>query len=320
MQAWVRDARGSIETLRLGVLPKPEPAADQVLVRIRAACLNPADLEVLSGGRPARFIHARRDPLIAGSDLSGIVVGVGESAQRFRVGDEVFGFLSQARTTERGTLAEYVNVFPMEIRPKPANLSHQEAACAATAGTTAMNALRRSGQLLAGRRVLINGASGGVGSFATQIAVAHGAEVWATCSGSNVDFVRRLGAHRVFEYAVTDPLRQERRFHAVIDVGDTLSFRIVERRLRTGGAYVAMLPSIRFFKGVLSSMLSSRSCRLARASHAPDDFDGIIRLLTTRRVRTQIQASYSMADVPAALRLLRDESVRGRIAVVVSEY
>lgn len=320
MQAWVLDAPGSLDGLRLTDLQRPVPSPDQVLVRVRAVALNPADLAVIADKRIARYLRDRTFPLTPGFDFSGVIARVGDEVSEYRVGEEVFGFLPYDRRTNRGTLAEFVNVFPVEMRRKPGNLSFSEAAASATVGTTAVHALEITGQLRAGRRILINGGSGGVGSFAVQIAAAHDAEVWAACSAANIEFVRRLGAQRVFDYRTTDARRLNRRFHAVIDVADTLSYGRMERGLHSGGVYVAVLPSVRFVYGVLSSAMSSRSCRMARATHAPDVWQNLIRLLSSRRVKAQIHVSYTMVDAKSAFELLRDESVRGKVVVVVSNY
>lgn len=322
MLQWMTPRAGSLDTLELRDVSLPEIRAEELLVRVKAAAVNPADLRVLEGGPGARFIHARRFPLTPGYDFSGVVERVGEGIQGRRVGDEVFGFLPYTPKNDRGTLSEFVVVAPGESHRKPAGLTFAEAAASATCGMTALKMIRVAGKFRPERRVLVNGASGGVGSFVVQIARAYGAEVWGTSSAANMPFVQRLGADRVLDYATTDPRSIESRFQLIADVADRWSFRKTERILRTGGAYVTTMPSLRFARGKIASAMSSKSCVAVSVSHGDlaDRFEELARLLGARRIKVPLHASYSMEDAPEAFRLLRDGSVRGKVAVVVSTY
>ena len=166
---------------------------------MRAAAVNPADLKVLAHRGGGSFLHASRFPLILGFDFSGVVAEVGAAAGPHAIGDEVFGFLPYARSTRGGSFGEYVAVGADTVGPRPRSISHEQAAAAATSAATALQALRK-GKLAAGQTVLINGASGGVGSYAVQIAKILGATVIATCSASKIDHVKALGATRVYDY------------------------------------------------------------------------------------------------------------------------
>lgn len=319
MRAWQLPAPGAIDALQQNEVPVPEPAADQVLVRVRAAAVNAADLEVVLGGRFARFMRARRFPLTPGFDFAGVVEQVGAAVTTRRPGDEVFGYLPYSSRNDRGSFAEYLVAHPHELFRKPTGLTFPEAAGAATCGMTAMAMIRHADRIN-GRRVLVNGATGGVGSMLVQIARAHDAEVWGTTSPGNMAFLKRIGAAVALDYNETTPDSLNRRFQMIADVADRWSFRQTERILRTGGTYVTVKPSLRYVRGKLGSAMSSKSCHAVRVGHATEDFEELVRLLGSRRLKVPLHASYSMDDVPAALRLFRDESVRGKVTIVVSEY
>ena len=194
MRAAILRQNGPVEGIEIGQIVAPVPKPDELLVRVHAAAVNPADLKVVSGKDGGGFIHARKFPTAIGFDFSGVVEKVGPDAGGRAVGDEVFGHLAYSMSTRQGTFADLVTIKPANTGLKPAGLRHEDAAASATVGCTALQAIVDKGRLQAGQRILVNGASGGVGSFAVQIARLLGAEVWATCSGAKADFVRGLGA------------------------------------------------------------------------------------------------------------------------------
>ena len=190
MKAWCIDQYGSIDDLKQHHLPIPSPKPDEILVRIQAAALNPADHKVITGKDGGKFLHASRFPLVPGFDFSGILERHGAAVEHLNTGEEVFGFLPYSTKNKQGTLSEYVAVPADTVGVKPEHVSHAEAAGAATVGCTALQALRNKGRMSSGQRILINGASGGVGSFAVQLAKHAGAEVWGTASGQNLALVK----------------------------------------------------------------------------------------------------------------------------------
>ncbi|HEX7071686.1 MAG TPA: NAD(P)-dependent alcohol dehydrogenase [Rhodothermales bacterium] len=320
MLAWQTSRPGSLESLELRDVPVPEVGPGQMLVRVRTAAVNAADLVVMLDQPGARFVHSRSLPITPGYDFAGIVERVGPEVQGRRAGDEVFGFLPYRAHNNRGTFAEYVLAEPDEVFRKPTGISFAEAAAAATCGSTALRALQLAGEPGRGRRVLINGASGGVGSFLVQIAKAYGAEVWGTASAQNLPYLQRIGCDRALDYRTIDPAELPARFQLIADVADKWSYSRVERRIRTGGAYVAVLPSLRFVRGKVSSLLSSKSCLLVRVAPRDREFEELSRLIGSRRVKVPIHASFSMKDAREALRTFHEESIRGKVVVVVSEY
>ena len=206
MKAIICPRYGSPNVLQLREVEKPSPLEDEVLIKIHATSLNSRDLRILR----ANPIMMRLMPgglfrpkiKILGADLAGVVEAVGQSASQFQPGDEVFGYMPSA--TRRGTLAEYVCASEKLIVLKPANLTFAQAAAVPLAATTALQALRDKGNIRPGQKVLINGASGGVGTFAVQIAKAMGAEVTAVCSARNLAMAHSLGADHVIDYQVED--------------------------------------------------------------------------------------------------------------------
>ncbi|MFA9469141.1 MAG: NAD(P)-dependent alcohol dehydrogenase, partial [Deltaproteobacteria bacterium] len=203
MRAALLDRNGPLESIRIGEIDAPTMGKDEILVRVRAAATNAADAKVVTGKDGGAFLHAKNFPTTFGFDFSGVVEAVGGHVRGRAVGDEVFGFLAYARSNKQGSFAELVSVKSDSVGDKPSNISHEEAAAAATAGSTALQALEEKGRLRSGQKVLVNGASGGVGSYAVQIASLLGAEVWGTASAAKADFVKDLGAARVVDYKTT---------------------------------------------------------------------------------------------------------------------
>jgi NADPH:quinone reductase-like Zn-dependent oxidoreductase len=222
-------------------------------------------------------------------------------------------------TTTQGTLAELVAVKPATVGTKPAAVSHEQAAASATVGCTAIQALRDKGRLKAGQRVLINGASGGVGSFAVQIAKELGAEVWATASAANADFVRSLGAAQVVDYRKT-PLRSlQAKFDVFVDVACASSFQEVRNLLNAKGAYVTLLPSASLFAGILASLVSSKRCGLLMVKPRSADLDQLGRWLAGGQVRASIEETFELSQVIEALSLQRSGSIRGKLAIRIRQ-
>lgn len=199
MKAYVAHESGDLDRLRLETLPDPKPTRGEVVIKVKAAALNPIDLHALRGALGNRIPF----PAIVGTDVSGVVSAVGADVNDVRIGDPVFGMINFPGTdgtlTGRG-YAEYAQTPAAQVAPKPAGISFEEAAALPVVGLTAKQALEGTGALQRGRRVLIHGASGGIGHIAVQIAKQHGARVFATASAERAEFVRRLGADEVLDY------------------------------------------------------------------------------------------------------------------------
>src|SRR5262249_36677693 len=222
------------DNLKLRDIEKPTPADDELLVRIRAASINPADRHLIRGVWPMRPIGGLRKPKRTrfGTDFAGVVEAAGKEVTNFKPGDEVFG----AKT---GAASEYICVrADRDVVPKPANITFEQAGSVAIAGITALQGLRDKGHIGTGQKVLVNGASGGVGTFAVQIAKAFGADVTAVCSTRNVDLVKSIGADRVIDYTKEDFTKTDERYDIIYDLVGNHSFSERRQLLKPNGICV----------------------------------------------------------------------------------
>ena len=314
MRAYASEKFGTVNDLRIMDLPKPVPTAGELLVEVRAAAVNPADLKVLEHRDGGSFLHASRFPLILGYDFSGVVTEAPGGTHA--VGDEVYGFLPYARSTRTGTYAEYVAVAVGTAGPKPKAISHEAAAAAATSATTALQGLRK-GRLAAGKSVLINGASGGVGSYAVQIAKCLGAHVTATCSAAKQAFVMAQGADKVLDYRATPLAQLAGRFDVVFDVASTSTYGTCARLLRPGGAYITLLPSASLVLGMARALVSSRRCAMLVVKPVAADFAELAAWFDDGKLKPQLDASYPLAELPVALERQRVGDIRGKLAISI---
>ena len=320
MRAIVGDRYGSPDVLELREIDKPDPTDDEVLVRVRAASLNPADWYGVTG-RPyvARALMGLRKPKSnsVGADIAGTVEAVGKNVTQFRPGDEVFG--------RSKAFAEYVCVGEA-VAPKPANLTFEEAASVPVAGITALQGLRDKGQLQPGQKVLINGASGGVGTFAVQIAKALGADVTGVCSTRNVDLVRSLGADHVIDYTHEDFTRSDRRYDLMLDVAGSRPWSACRRVLNPQATLVIvgapkgnrlMGPLSRIVKVRLAALPSSQKAVFFIAKFNKPDLAVLRELLEAGKVTPVIDRRYELSDCAAAFRYLGEGHARGKIVITV---
>jgi NADPH:quinone reductase-like Zn-dependent oxidoreductase len=317
MRAAAADKFGDISELKIQEVPKPTPAANEILVNVRAAAVNPADLKVLNHARGGSFLHASVFPLILGYDYSGVVVEVGAQAGAHTVGDEVYGFLPYARATKGGTYAEFVAVGATTAGPKPKTVTHEYAAAAATSAATALQALRDHGKLAAGQRVLVNGASGGTGSYAVQIAKAMGATVSATASAGKVAHVQALGADRVYDYKATPLEKIDETFDIVFDCAATSTFGVCEPLIVQGGRFITLLPSPSLYLNKVRCWFSSKRCGWLQCQPVTADFAQIAQWIDAGKITSAVDATFMLPELPKALELLGAGGVRGKIAVTI---
>jgi NADPH:quinone reductase-like Zn-dependent oxidoreductase len=317
MKAFIYERYGPPETLRIAEVGKPAPNADEVLVKVLAASVNAADWHVLRG-KPlfsrATLGLLRPKHQILGVDVAGQVEAVGGGVTRFQPGDEVYANLLDHGY---GGFAEYVAVPVGVMALKPAKLSFEEAAAVPMAATTALQGLRHHGELQAGQQVLINGASGGVGSFAVQIAKAAGAEVTAVTSTGNLDLVRSLGADQVVDYAKEDFTRAGRRYDLILDTVGNRSVPDLRRALAEGGkAAVTGFTSVGRLLGV--SLRGGKDVAQVQAHVTTGDLELLSELIGVGKVRPQIDRRYGFADLPEAVAYLETGRARAKVVVGVA--
>jgi NADPH:quinone reductase-like Zn-dependent oxidoreductase len=305
--------------VEVGTMAAPTHRSDQLLVRVHASSVNPADVKVCTGAEGASFIHARRFPTAFGFDFSGVVEQVGTAAPSGTVGDEVFGHLPYSMTTRQGAFADYIAVVPDQVGLKPIGVSHEDAASSATVGLTALQALRDKGRLKDGQRVLVNGASGGVGSFAVQIAKVLGAEVWGTSSAAKADFVRSLGAAEVVDYRKTSMADLSELFDVILDAASASSYAETKHLLTRHGAYVTLLPSASLLSGMANSAFSRRRCTFVTVKSRKADLEQLAAWLASGELNPSVQATYDLEHITDALSELESGNVRGKIAVRVRD-
>jgi NADPH:quinone reductase-like Zn-dependent oxidoreductase len=323
MKAIVYSKYGPPDVLELREIDKPEVGADDVLVRVHAASVNPADWYAMAGTPyVARTQMGLRKPKSnrLGLDLAGVVVTVGGNVTRFKPGDEVFG-------SSTGTLAEYV-CLPEDqaLVLKPANMSFEQAAAVPVAALTALQGLRDKGQIQPGQTVLINGASGGVGTFAVQLAKSFGAEVTGVCSTRNVDMVGSLGADQVIDYTQADFTRSDRRYDLMLDVAGSRSWSECRRVLNPQATLVLvgapkgnrlMGPLSHIVKVRLASLRASQKVIFFIAKLNKEDLVVVQELLEAGKVTPVVERSYALSQAADALRYLGEGHAQGKVAITM---
>jgi NADPH:quinone reductase-like Zn-dependent oxidoreductase len=307
----------TIDQLRVLDIETPPLGKGQVQVRVVASAVNPADLKVLRSELAGRFLHARTKPLVSGFDFSGVVEACEKKVTDLRAGDEVFGFLAYSSRTKQGAFGERVVVDRSTIARKPAKVPHDVAAAAATPGLSALQALRDKGKLKPGARLLVTGASGGVGSLAVGIArMKWKAHVTAVCSTNAVQFVRELGAEEVVDRKISDPRKLTGPFDVIFDAAAAYSFGSMQHALSDEGAYVTTLPSASFVTGKLRAVASRKRCHTFVVHPTQGDLDELAQLLAAG-LRVPIDSHFAVRDLARACDHFTKGELRGRITIDV---
>ena len=321
MRAATRSRFGGPDVVSVSSVEKPEVSADGILVRVRAASLNKADWYALTGtpwvARMEMGVRGPKSPLLGG-DFAGVVEQVGSEVTEFAPGDEVYG-------GKAGAIVEYL-VARKWIAPKPGGLSFEEAASVPTAGVTALQALRDHGRLQAGQHVLVNGASGGVGTFAVQIAKAMGAYVTAVCSTGNVETARSLGADEVIDYTVENFTRVASKCDLLVDVAGGRPFSELRRILAptarvvvVGGPSRSRLlgPLGHIIRIRLATVVGDRSSVFFIAKFNRPDFDRLREMIEAGSVRPVVDRVYPLDEVTDAFAYLGEGHARGKVAIAI---
>ena len=314
MKAIVNLRYGSPEGLELRDVEKPEVAPDGVLVRVHAAAVNPYDWHMMRG-KPyfARAFFGLRHPKqpVLGIDFAGVVEAVGSERADFAPGDEVFG-------NRDGSFAEYVCA-RKTVAPKPMNISLEEAAAIPCAGLTALQALRNHGHIEAGQRVLVNGAAGGVGTFAVQLAKAFGAHVTGVCSTSNVELVRSLGADEVVDYTREDFARRTKPYELIVNTVEDTSVHRMRRTLAHNGTLVLVSgPILGALGGPIVSRFSGKRTATFITKPSAPDLSTLKELIEAGKVRPVVGRTYPLAEVAEAIRYLETRHARGKTVLAIA--
>jgi NADPH:quinone reductase-like Zn-dependent oxidoreductase len=323
MKAIVGTKYGPPEFLKLEEVDKPVPKDDELLIEVVAAGINKADY-ILICGKPflVRLMgggFARPKNKIPGSDVSGRIAAVGKNITRFKTGDEVFGNLSKSG---RGAYAEYVCAKEDNLVLKPVNVSFEQAASVPVAGLTALQGIRDKGKVRPGQKVLINGASGGVGTFAVQIAKSYGAEVTAVSSTANLDLMRRIGADHVIDYTKEDFTQNGQKYDIIVGANGYHPIWKYKRSLSAGGTYVMsggkggqLFQAL--FLGRLMSLTGGKKLTAVSAQMKNGDLAFMAELLAERKVVPFIENIFPLNEAPQAIGYLGKGHVKGKLIISV---
>lgn len=324
MRAIVQDEYGDAQdVLRLEEIDRPEIGDDEVLVHVHAAGVDRGVWHVMAGlPYPIRLAgYGLRAPKmrVRGSDLAGRVEAVGKDVTGLQIGDEVFG-------TGQGSFAEYTRARVDKLAPKPANLSFEQAAAVPVSAMTALQAVRDRGRVQAGQKVLVIGASGGVGTFAVQIAKAFGAEVTGVCSAGKVDLVRSIGADHVIDYTSEDFAEGVERYDVILDTGGSSPLRRLRRVLAPRGTLVIVGAETdgrwlggtdRQIRAMMMSPFLGQKLGTFVASENSDDLVALADLIESGKVTPVIDRTYPLSEVPEAIRYLQDGRARGKVVITI---
>jgi NADPH:quinone reductase-like Zn-dependent oxidoreductase len=323
MKAIIQDTYGTADVLELRDIGKPEIAGDEVLVRVHAAGVDRSVWHLMTGlPYPIRLAgYGLRAPKIPvpGTDLSGVVAAVGHEVTGFQPGDEVFG-------TGKGTFAEYARAPQDKLAPKPANLTFEQAAVVSMSGQTALQGLRDHGRVQPGQTVLITGASGGVGTFAVQLATAFGAQVTGVCSTTKADVVRSIGAGHVIDYTREDFADGKQRYDVILDIGGSPSLSRLRRALtpkgtlviaggETGGRWLA--GADRQLRALLLSRFVDQKLTTFISTQNHNDLIVLTELIEAGKITPVIDRTYPLTEAPKAIRYLEQGHARGKIVITI---
>ena len=323
MRAIARDTYGPADGLELREIERPAIGDDEVLVRVHAAGVDRGVWHLMAGlPYPIRLagygLRAPKNP-VPGMDVAGVVEAVGSGVTRFQPGDEVFG-------VGTGTFAEYARAPEAKLAPKPANLSFEQAAAVGISGTTALQALRDHAQVKAGQTVLIIGASGGVGTYAVQLAKVFGAEVTAVCSTAKVEMVRSLGADHVLDYTREDFSTRGLRYDVILDIGGNASLARLRQALAPEGTLVIaggetsgrwLGGTDRQVRALVLSRFIGQTLKTFVAKENHEDLLVLKELIEAGKLTPQIDRAYPLAEAPQAIDYLVAGRARGKVVITV---
>ena len=323
MRAIVHDEYGSADGLELRDLDRPEVGDGEVLVRVHAAGVDRGVWHVMRGlPYPIRLagygLRAPKSPVL-GADVAGVVEVAGTGVTKFKPGDEVFGIAT-------GSYAEYAIAREDKLAPKPSNLTFEQSAVVAISGLTALQGVRDHGKVQPGQKVLIIGASGGVGTFAVQIAKSYGAEVTGVCSTAKVDLVKSIGADHVIDYTHDDFAEGQRRYDVILDIGGNATLSRLRRALTPKGTLVIaggetdgrlLGGADRQLRAIAMSPFVGQKLGSYISSENAEDLIVLKELIEAGKVTPAIDRTYSLTEVPDAIRYIEEGHARGKVAITI---
>ena len=320
MKAVVYEKYGPPEVHHLKEVKKPIPKENEVLVKIHASAINSSD-STLTRGKPflgrlwQGFLKPKNKTL--GSDIAGQVEAIGENIKEFKPGDEVFGDIGDVGF---GGFAEYITIPEKTIVLKPINLTFKEAAAIPQASVVALQGLRNHGQIKKGQKVLINGASSGIGIFAVQIAKSVGAEVTGVCSTKKIDIIRSIGADKVIDYTKEDFTKSEQNYDLIFDLHVSHSISEYKRALAPNGAYIACdFNPTSIFLGPIISFFGSKKFKSYMAKLNKKDLSYIRKLIELGKIKPIIDRCYSLNQIAEAIKYYEEKHTKGKIVIKVIE-
>ena len=316
MKAAVIRSYGSFEALEIQEVPIPDPDKGEVLVEVYGSSLNPIDIGMRSG--KTRFFAWNRLPMVLGVDLAGVVLRTGPGVTAFAPGDRVYGLVNPLT---QGAHAEYCTVPVNHIAHMPETISFRKAGIIPLAALTALQALRDAGRLKTGQRVLINGCTGGVGSFAVQIARHFGAEVIGICSRANAELAQDLGAHEVIEYDTGSSHTISGKFHIILDLVGNIARREFIRQLNEEGRYITPVINWSVFSKIpLWAVMRRPVYRIVMVKPQTQDLEYIRELVESDIVQPYFEMIYPLQYIQAGHKRLEDGGVRGKLVLELKEF
>jgi len=313
MKAIVIRHFGTKEALEPAETPDPDPDEDELLVRIHAFSINPIDWKLRNG--LARRAMGKKFPIILGQDFSGEVISVGSQVGDYEIGDLVFGTVNPLKG--KGAYAELIAAPARNVATLPANMTFEEAAALPTAGLAALQALRDKGGIRTGMDVLINGAAGGVGHYAVQIAKFFGADVTAVCGPENLDFATDLGADQALDYTKVDFTKQKSRYDIIFDTFGNLKFSECIPVLQPKGVFITTKSSLGHFMQMLLNLFTAKKFRTLVMDIEEDDLWELKKMAEAEQIRSHVEHIFPFDQVKEAQALSESAHLRGKIVVNV---
>lgn len=306
---------GPAELLEYAEIEKPQVKNNELLVEVHSSSVNPVDWKVREGH--LRILTGKRFPKILGADFAGKVVEVGENVHDYKIGNEVYGSIDAIKG---GAYAEYISVNPDHISYKPQELSFRQAASIPVAGLTALQSLRDLGNLRNGQKVLINGCSGGVGTFAIQIAKAFGTYVTGVCSDRNIELAKKLGADNVIDYTKSNIQGLKEKFDVIFDVVPNLTFSSIKKILTDHGIYVTTLPSVKtIVESLYTSLISKKKLKIIFVKSNPADLNFLRKLIEEGKLKPHISKVFPLKEAREAHLLSESKRAQGKLVLDVKK-